>query len=115
MALAIWISYWHRDLFDALEARARAELLRLSLLFALIFGLTMGVTALHMHVKRWVQLDWRRWMTALLLDQWMRRAHLQRLQLSAGEQGAGTGRPWPTSASFPSRPATAPCCRCSRS
>src|SRR5690606_10620693 len=92
VGLAIWISYWHRDLFNALEARALADLLRLSVLFVLIFGLTMGVTALHMHVKRWVQLDWRRWMTALLLDHWLRRAHLHRLQLSSGEHDNPDGR-----------------------
>ncbi|NLF54159.1 MAG: ABC transporter ATP-binding protein/permease [Thauera phenolivorans] len=92
VGLAIWISYWHRDLFNALEGRALADLLRLSVLFVLIFGLTMGVTALHMHVKRWVQLDWRRWMTALLLDHWLRRAHLHRLQLSPGEHDNPDGR-----------------------
>jgi len=57
--------HWYGDLFDALEARALSELLRLTAIFVLILGLTMGVTALHLHVKRWVQLDWRRWTTAL--------------------------------------------------
>jgi putative ATP-binding cassette transporter len=92
VGLAIWINYWHGDLFDALEARALSELLRLAGLFLLIFGLTMGVTALHLHVKRWVQLDWRRWTTALLLDHWLQRAHLHRLQLTPGEHDNPDGR-----------------------
>jgi len=92
VALAIWINYWYGDLFDALEARALSELLGLAVLFVLIFGLTMGVTALHLHVKRWVQLDWRRWTTALLLDHWLQRAHLYRLQLSPGEHDNPDGR-----------------------
>ncbi len=92
VGLAIWINYWHGDLFDALEARALPELLRLAMIFLAIFGLTMGVTALHLHVKRWVQLDWRRWMTALLLDHWLQRAHLYRLQLSPGEHDNPDGR-----------------------
>lgn len=90
--LAIWVSYWHRDLFDALEARSMAELTHLILIFVLIFALTMGVTALHLHIKRWLQLDWRRWMTELLLDQWMTRAHHYRLQLFAGEHDNPDGR-----------------------
>ncbi len=85
VALVIWTNYWNRDLFDALEARSDTELLRLVAVFALIFALTMAVTALHMHVKRWIQLDWRRWLTALLLDHWLAHGHLYRLQLAAGD------------------------------
>ena len=92
VALAIWISYWNRDLFDALEARSGADLLRLVAVFALIFALTMGVTALHMHIKRWIQLDWRRWLTALLLDHWLAHGHLYRLQLAAGDHDNPDGR-----------------------
>lgn len=92
VALAIWISYWHRDLFDALEARVFAELPYLTLVFALIFLLTMGVTALHLHVKRWLQLDWRRWMTELLLEHWMAQSHHYKLQLLGGEHDNPDGR-----------------------
>jgi len=92
IGLAIWISYWNRDLFDALERRSHAELLRLVGLFVLIFALTMGVTALHLYVKRWIQLDWRRWLTALLLDHWLAHGHLYRLQLSGGEHDNPDGR-----------------------
>jgi putative ATP-binding cassette transporter len=90
--LAIWISYWHRDLFDALENRLHTELLRLVLIFALIFTLTMAVTALHLTVKRWLQLDWRRWLTGLLLDQWLAYSHHCRLQLIGGEHDNPDGR-----------------------
>ncbi|TXH85270.1 MAG: ABC transporter ATP-binding protein/permease, partial [Thauera aminoaromatica] len=42
VGLAIWVSYWNRDLFDALEERALSELLQLVGVFVLIFALTMG-------------------------------------------------------------------------
>jgi putative ATP-binding cassette transporter len=92
VGLAIWISYWHRDLFDALGERQHTELLRLASIFALIFILTMVVTALHLTVKRWLQLDWRRWLTGLLLDQWLAHAHHYRLQLIGGEHDNPDGR-----------------------
>lgn len=92
VALAIWISYWHRDLFDALEARRHDELLQLCLVFLLIFGLTMAVTAAHLQVKRWLQLDWRRWMTSLLLEHWMSRSHHYKLQFLGGEHDNPDGR-----------------------
>lgn len=92
VGLVIWVSYWHRALFDALENRAIDELFQLVLTFVLIFALTMGVTAVHMHVKRWVQLDWRRWMTSLLLDEWLSHANHYRLQFSSGEHDNPDGR-----------------------
>ena len=92
VGLAIWISYWHRDLFDALEDRQRTELFRLALVFVLIFALTMTVTALHLTVKRWLQLDWRRWLTGSLLDQWLAHSHHYRLQLVGGEHDNPDGR-----------------------
>lgn len=92
VVLAIWISYWHRDLFDVLEDRQLAELARLVLIFALIFLLTMAVTALHLAVKRWLQLDWRRWLTGLLLDQWLRHSLHYRLQFVSGEHDNPDGR-----------------------
>ena len=51
--------------------------------FLLILVLTMLVTALHLHVKRWLQLDWRRWMTTRLLDQWMAHARHYQLQFTS--------------------------------
>ncbi|MDR2092973.1 MAG: ABC transporter ATP-binding protein/permease [Azoarcus sp.] len=92
VGLAIWINYWNRDLFDALEDRLLSELARLAIVFALIFALTMAVTALHLHTKRWLQLDWRRWMTGLLLDQWLERSRHYRLQRIAGEHDNPDGR-----------------------
>jgi putative ATP-binding cassette transporter len=92
VGLAIWISYWHRDLFDALEARALDDLVHLVAIFVLIFALTMGVTALHLHVKRRIQLDWRRWLTDLLLEHWLAHGHLYKLQFISGEHDNPDGR-----------------------
>ncbi|NMG43174.1 ABC transporter ATP-binding protein/permease [Aromatoleum toluvorans] len=85
VVLVMWTSYWNRAFFDALEARSLDALLQQILTFTLILALTMAVTAWHMHVKRWLQLDWRRWLTANLVDQWMTRSHHYRLQFIKGE------------------------------
>lgn len=85
VALVIWTSYWNRGFFDALDARSLPNLLRQVAVFVLILALTMVVTALHMHVKRWLQLDWRRWLTGRMMDQWMTRARHYRLQFAEGE------------------------------
>ncbi len=85
VGLVIGISYWNRRFFDALEARSLHELLRQIGVFALILGLTMTVTALHLHIKRWIMLDWRRWLTRRLVGQWMSQAHHYQLQFTKGE------------------------------
>ena len=85
VALVIWTSFWNRRFFDALEARSAGELLSEIAVFGLILALTMAVTALHMEVKRWLQLDWRRWLTRRVVDQWMNRARHYRLQFVEGE------------------------------
>ena len=92
VGLAIWISYWHRELFDVLEARSLRDLVLLIATFVLIFVLTMLVTAVHLHVKRWLQLDWRRWLTDRLLDQWMAHARHYQLQFTSGEHDNPDGR-----------------------
>ena len=92
VGLAIWISYWNRELFDALEAHSMSDLLVQGATFLLIFILTMLVTALHLHVKRWLQLDWRRWLTNRLLDYWMAHARHYQLQFTSGEHDNPDGR-----------------------
>ncbi len=85
VALVLWTNFWNRGFFDALEARSLDALLRQILIFGLILILTMVVTALHMQVKRWLQLDWRRWLTDGLLGEWMSGARHYRLQFALGE------------------------------
>lgn len=92
VGLAVWMSYWSRALFDALENKSLNALLVQVGTFVLIFLLTMAVTALHMKIKRWLQLDWRRWLTETVLDRWMAKGHHYQLQLIGGEHDNPDGR-----------------------
>ncbi|MDH4871090.1 SbmA/BacA-like family transporter [Pseudomonas sp. BN515] len=92
VALVIWTNYWNRALFDALEARSLNRLMMQIGTFVVILLLTVGVTAMHMRVKRWLQLDWRRWLTARLVDKWMARGHHYQLQQTRGEHDNPDGR-----------------------
>ncbi|RJG13309.1 ABC transporter ATP-binding protein/permease [Pseudomonas cavernicola] len=92
VSLVIWMNYWSRALFDALEDRSLSRFLLQLGTFAVILLLTIGVTALHMQAKRWLQLDWRRWLTAKVLDRWMAHGHHYQLQLTEGEHDNPDGR-----------------------
>lgn len=92
VGLAVWTSYWNRELFDALEQRSLSQFLLQLGTFVLIFVLTMAVTAVHLHVKRWLQLDWRDWISTELLDHWMCKGQHYRLQFMQGEHDNPDGR-----------------------
>lgn len=92
VGLAVWTSYWNRALFDALEQRSLFEFMLQIGTFVGIFCLTMAVTAAHLHVKRWLQLDWRNWMTERVLDHWMYKGQHYRLLYVAGEHDNPDGR-----------------------
>lgn len=92
VGLAIWTSYWNRALFDALEQRSLSQFLLQLGTFVVIFILTMAVTAVHLHVKRWLQLDWRDWMSARLLDHWMYKGQHYHLLYTPGEHDNPDGR-----------------------
>ena len=85
VGLSVWGNYWNRDLFDALEERSVRGVVLQVAVFALIFAISIGVTAAHLLVKRWLQLDWRAWLTEQLIGRWMENGRHHRLLFSAGE------------------------------
>ncbi len=84
VGLAVWLNYWNRALFDALEQRAASGVLVQIAVFALIFLLSIAVTAAHLMVKRALQLDWRAWLTERLVGRWLEDGRHYRLQFSVG-------------------------------
>ena len=92
VGLAVWTNYWNRELFDALEERSVSDVLVQVGVFALIFLLTLAVTAAHLMVKRWLQLDWRRWLTRRVIGHWMESGRHYRLLFTAGEHDNPDGR-----------------------
>jgi len=92
VALTIWSNYWHRELFDALEARSVSAVVVQVAIFAAIFLLTLAVTGAHLMVKRWLQLDWRRWLTDRVIGRWMESGRHYRLLFTAGEHDNPDGR-----------------------
>jgi putative ATP-binding cassette transporter len=85
VGLSVWSNYWNRALFDALEKRSVAGVLIQVGVFALIFVVSIAVTAAHLLVKRWLQRDWRAWLTDRLIGRWMEDGRHYRLLFSKGE------------------------------
>jgi putative ATP-binding cassette transporter len=84
VGLSVWGNYWHGALFDALEQRSvRGVLIQVGV-FAFLFLISIAVTAAHMMVKRWLQIDWRAWLTEQLVGSWMEDGRHYRLLFSVG-------------------------------
>lgn len=90
--LAVRTNYWQRELFDALQARSLSRFAAQIGVFAVIVAATLVVTALHLHVKRWLQLDWRDWLTTRLMERWMAQGRHFQLSFTPGEHDNPDGR-----------------------
>ena len=71
IAIAVRLNIWNRDFFNALEAHDWNAFIYQMGLFGLLAGATMGVAVYQVYVKQLLQLRWRRWLTARLVDQWL--------------------------------------------
>ncbi|MBL6987966.1 MAG: ABC transporter ATP-binding protein/permease [Methylobacter sp.] len=71
IGIAVVITEWSADLFNALEQRSMSGLFKQIGLIVLIFAANIGVTTAHFTVKRRLQLDWRSWLTHRLIGLWM--------------------------------------------
>ena len=71
IVIAVVITEWSADLFNALENRSMSGVLTQVGLIILIFIGNIAVTVTHFKIKRSLQLDWRNWLTTKLIAQWM--------------------------------------------
>ncbi|MEE4607666.1 MAG: ABC transporter ATP-binding protein/permease [Desulfobacteraceae bacterium] len=85
VGIAVWSNYWQRALFDALEQRTVRGVLVQVAVFAAIFAASIAVTGAHLLVKRWLQLDWRDWLTEALAGRWLEAGRHYRLRARPGE------------------------------
>jgi putative ATP-binding cassette transporter len=71
IAIAVLITEWSADLFNALEKHSMSGVWTQVGLIILIFFANIFVTVTHFKIKRTLQLDWRNWLTSKLISQWM--------------------------------------------
>lgn len=63
VGITLWLNIWNRDFFNALEKRDTAMLVQQIYILAAIV-VSGGVSvALHLHIRRRLQINWRSWLT----------------------------------------------------
>ena len=92
IALVIRLNVWSADLFDALERRSTENAMAQIGIFAFIVLGTMVTNMGHLIVRRHLQLDWRRWLTAHVVGTWMEDARHYQAGLIPGDHANPDGR-----------------------
>jgi len=92
VALAIRLNIWSADLFDALERRSTDRAMVQIGIFVLILLGIMAANTAHLVVRRYLQLDWRRWLTARVIGDWMADARHYQADLIPGDHANPDGR-----------------------
>ena len=92
VGLAIRLNIWTADLFDALERRSTDRAMAQIGIFVLIMLGTMATNTAHLVVRRYLQLDWRRWLTARVIGDWMEDARHYQADLIPGDHANPDGR-----------------------
>ena len=83
VGIAVVITEWSANLFNALEQHSMTELYTQIGLIVLIFIANIAVTTVHFNIKRRLQLDWRNWLTTRLTGLWMNKGrHYQVTHIS---------------------------------
>lgn len=92
VGIALWLNIWNRDFFNALEQRDVAALVeQLYILAAIVVSAGVAV-AIHLHVRRRLQINWRAWLTNVTTLRWLNSGRQYQLGLLAEECDNPDGR-----------------------
>ena len=92
VGIALWFNLWNRDFFNALEQRDTSQLVeQLYILAAIVVSAGVAV-AIHLHIKRRLQIDWRAWATHATCRRWLHAGRQYQLGLLAADCDNPDGR-----------------------
>ncbi|MGE0745026.1 MAG: ABC transporter ATP-binding protein/permease [Rhodospirillales bacterium] len=92
VGIQMWINFWNKDFFDTLERKDWTGFYGELWMFGLIILASVATTAVHLHVKRKLQLGWRQWLSTRTVDRWLDAGHHYKLQFMPGSHDNPDGR-----------------------
>ena len=101
VGLNVVLNYWNGAFFDSLQNKDSASFINLLFLwrwnadgfmpgFALIAAIFIPVAIYRTYLNQWLQIRWRRWLTARMLDDWLDGRAYYRLSLGGVSASAAT-------------------------
>lgn len=104
VAINVIFSYWNREFFNTLQQKDATAFLDLLLYYrktesglmpgyVYLIAVYVGVAVYARYVQQWLEMRWRRWLTAHYLDQWLADRAYYRLSLNTDHAAYGTDNP----------------------
>jgi vitamin B12/bleomycin/antimicrobial peptide transport system ATP-binding/permease protein len=84
LAASYYMNLWHRVIFDALQAKDSATVLRLSLLYLPLLAGSVFLTVTQLWARMTMQRRWRAWLNRFLIDRWLKNGRYYQLNLVGG-------------------------------
>jgi vitamin B12/bleomycin/antimicrobial peptide transport system ATP-binding/permease protein len=81
IGLAVYITQWNADLFDALEQRSLAGVQAQIGVLILILAASITITTTHLIIKRRLLIGWRTWLTEKVITKWLFNGHHYQITL----------------------------------
>jgi vitamin B12/bleomycin/antimicrobial peptide transport system ATP-binding/permease protein len=81
VVINVLLNYWNARFFNAIQERNWDSFVAELLLFCVLAAIYIAVAVYQLYLNQWLQIRWRRWMTAQYLDHWLDRANHYRMQL----------------------------------
>ena len=92
VGITFWLNIWNRDFFNALEKRDTSMLVeQLYILAAIVVSGGVAV-AIHLHIRRRLQINWRSWLTQVTTRRWLHAGRQYQIGLLANELDNPDGR-----------------------
>ena len=85
LALQYRLNVWNRAMFDALDHKDGAGVLRQSLIFLPLTAGSVGVAAASVYARMTTQRRWRTWLNGHVLDRWISSGRYYQLNLVPGD------------------------------
>lgn len=85
LAASYAMNQWNRSIFDALEKKDGAAVLTLSGVYFAILAVSVLFSVAQVYGRMTLQRRWRRWLTDVLVDRWLKSGRYYQLNLVSGD------------------------------
>ena len=85
LAAAYAMNQWNRSIFDALEKKEASTVLTLSMVYVVILVISVGFAVVQVYARMTLQRRWRKWLTDILVDRWLKSGRYYQLNLVSGD------------------------------
>jgi putative ATP-binding cassette transporter len=85
LAASYAMNQWNRSIFDALEKKDAGAVLTLSMVYVAILVVSVGFAVAQVYARMTLQRRWRKWLTDILVDRWLKSGRYYQLNLVSGD------------------------------